>query len=376
MSDCLVIPTYWSTSDSPSWKTFDHPIPVDEEGTLGRTLKNLEEVAYPSPIALFPVPDHPRIEEKVRGIAAGRNLDIRIVGSEAHAKMKGGLESLGFPEDLLQAVDRDSYGGVRNEGLLFAAFQGFENIVMIDDDECVEDTYRSCALRYMGERKGRAAVLGKTGCVTDERGRKIYDGQSSAVLSGWPKDELFNEAVRRELSAPETLTPCTVAFGGNMVLNRHLFLHVPFDPYGARGEDDDYVLNARHEGYPFFFDRDLVLLHLPPARGRSFWTRQRQDIVRFRYLREKVRRFGFSPASLGPFLGYFTADDLEYKAVSTSIQAALQFMDSDREEFREFLNNALVALSPPTQELKARVDTFLRFQDAWRTYIPKIWSEG
>ncbi len=115
-----------------------------------------------------------------------------------------------------------------------------------------------------------------------------------------------------------------------MVLHRKLFLQVPFDPYGTRGEDDDYVLNARYCGFPFFFDKNLLLLHLPPQRNGSYWTRQRQDIQRFRYIREKVRMFGFDPKILGSFLEYFTQEDLEFKAVSSSIKAALTFIDSNR----------------------------------------------
>jgi hypothetical protein len=372
----MIIPTYWSTPDLPSWKTYDHPISITEEGSLGRTLDNLEEHGYPDTIVLFPAPTDLRIEQKVRDISAGRNLDIRVVTTTDLDRMRATLARLGFPADLLEAVDMTSYGGVRNFGLIYAAIYGFENIIMIDDDECIDEGYRASALRYMTERIGGREVLGKTGCVVDSAGLKIYDGQASDGLADWPKDALFNEAVRKELEATERLTDCTVAFGGNMVLNRKLFLTVPFDPYGTRGEDDDYVLNARYRGYPFFFDRDLLLLHLPPARQRSFWARQRQDILRFRYLREKLCLFGFDPSSVGVFLEYFTRDDLEYKAVSSSIQAALGFVDRDREEFLEFLNNAILAESPSIGEIRMKAKTFLRFMDAWGRVLPKVWDEN
>jgi len=269
-------------------------------------------------------------------------------------------------------VNMNSYGGVRNLGLIYAALHGFENAVMIDDDECVDEGYHAAALRDMGSRVRDREVLGKTGCVLDSEGRKVYDGQVADALDAWPKDALFNETVRRELEASERLTNCTVAFGGNMVLNRKLFLRVPFDPYGTRGEDDDYVLNARSRGYSFFFDRDLLLLHLPPRRQGSFWTRQRQDILRFRYLREKIRLFGFDPESLGAFLEYFTRDDLERKAVSSSIQAALRFLDRDRGEFKEFLNNAVIAVSSPIGDIRAQAEAFLRFMDAWERVLPRV----
>jgi hypothetical protein len=89
-------------------------------------------------------------------------------------------------------------------------------------------------------------------------------------------------------------------------------------------------------------------------------------------MREKVRIFGFEPESLGGFLGYFTQDDLEYKAISSSIQAALHFIDTDRNEFTEFLNNAIAAETPPVAQLRSRVNAFLRFMDAWQSVLPKI----
>lgn len=372
MADCMIIPTYWSTPTIASARIFDHPIPITEKGTLARTLDNLETLRYPDPVILFPAPLDTAIEAKVRGLAAGRSLNIHVFSETDLVAIRSTLERQGFPAELSRAVDLNSYGGVRNMGLLYAAVHGFENIVMIDDDECVDEGYRHAALRYMGESVDGREVLGKTGCVVDEEGRKSYDGQASFILENWPKDERFNVLVRKSLEAEKRLSECSMAFGGNMVLNKRMFTVVPFDPYGTRGEDDDYVLNARYQGFPFFFDQDLLLLHLPPKRTGAYWARQRQDIFRFKYVREKARLFGFDPESLGAFLEYFTQDDLEYKAVSSSIYGALRFVDSDRAEFMEFLNNAVLAETPPARQLRERVETFLRFMDAWRSIVPKI----
>jgi len=373
MGNCMIIPTYWSTLKQPSWKVFDHPIPIDEEGTLARTLDNLQSIDYPDPIILFPAPLDGEIVAKVRSIAAGRAIDIRVFSEDDLAAMVAALHDNGFPADALGTVAMTSYGGVRNIGLIYAALHGFENVVMIDDDECIDGGYLQTAIENMGRADNGFEVLGKTGCVVDENGRKVYDGQATAVLDDWPKDVLFNEAVKQEIDAETGLSPCTVAFGGNMVINAGMFLRVPFDPYGTRGEDDDYVLNARRCGYKFFFDKDLVLLHLPPKRKGAHWARQRQDILRFKYLREKAKLFGFAPESLGCFLEYFVQDDLEYKAVSSSIKAALHFVDTDRAEFVEFLNNAILAESGPVDEYRAKAEAFVAFLEAWQETLPRLW---
>jgi len=368
----MIIPTYWSTPDIHSWKIFDHPIPIDEAGTLGRTLDNIESTGYPDPVIIFPAPTDSRIEARVREISRNRDLNIHVFDSADLLSIRRSLQNAGFPASLLEAVHMDSYGGVRNMGLVYAALHGFDTVVMIDDDECIDSRYREAALRFMGDSRRGTKVLGKTGCVVDSKGNKFYDGQISEALQGWPKDELFNREVKRALEKESQLSETRIAFGGNMVLNAELFLRVPFDPYGTRGEDDDYVLNARYGGLPLFFDQELLLLHLPPERSHNYWTRQRQDILHFRYMREKIRAFGFEPESLGEFLSYFILDDLEYKAVSSSIQAALHFVDIDRDECKEFLNNAIAAESPPIAQLRSRVDAFQRFMDAWQKVLPKL----
>lgn len=372
MANCMIIPTYWFTPSLSTWKVFDHPISVLEEGTLGRTLDNLEEMEYPDPIVLFPAPLNQEIENKVKQIAAGRSLDIRVFTEKDLIQACSVLRKNGFPEEFLETINLNSYGGVRNLGLIYATLNGFDNVVMIDDDECIDKQYHTSALKYMGETVNGKEILGKTGCVIDENGHKLYDGQATYTLENWPKDALFNENVLKELEAKDSISRCTVAFGGNMVINKKMFLHVPFDPYGTRGEDDDYVLNARYCGLHFFFDQDLLLLHLPPKRNGSFWARQRQDILRFKYLREKVRLFSFSPETLGTFIEYFTKEDLEYKAVSSSVLAAQHFVDTDPGEFKEFLNNAILAESTPVADFHSRAETFLRFLDAWEKVMPNI----
>jgi hypothetical protein len=366
MSNCMIIPTYWSTPDIPSWKIFDHPIPLEEIGTLGRTLDNLEEIDYPDPVILFPAPMEKKIYDKVCGITAKRDLNLHVFSAADLLEIQNFLVQVGFPHDLIPEIDLRSYGGVRNMGLLYAAQNGFDTVVMIDDDECIEKDYPQIANRYMGEIFNGQRVLGKTGCVLDADGKKYYDGQKHPGLEAWPKDALFNENVQTELNAEGPLTSCTVAFGGNMVIHRDMFLNVPFDPYGTRGEDDDYVLNARYCGLPFFFDKELLLLHLPPKRHGSYWTRQRQDILRFKYVREKIRLFDFPPETLGSFLEYFTQEDLELKVVSSSIYAAKAFVDSDKIEFNEFLNNAIMAETATVPTAKKKAENFLRFLDVWQ----------
>ena len=72
------------------------------------------------------------------------------------------------------------------------------------------------------------------------------------------------------------------------------------------------------------------------------------------------------------FFGYFLRDDLEHKAVTASIQAARHYLDTDREEAQEFLNNALVAVEPNCAQMRAKAERQLRFMDDWARVVPKV----
>lgn len=373
MSCCLVVPTYWSTDSILSWKVFDHPFKVEEEGTLLRTLENLSKNNIKEEVVILPVPCLKEIVDKVNSIVKKvSNLDITVIDEVKYGEIKKTLEKAGMDQTSLCLVDSYCYGGVRNLGLAYSQINGYENSIMIDDDELLYPDYIEKALKYIGSEYKGDIVLAKTGCVEDNLGRKIYEGQAHKSLESWPKDLKFNEEVNSMLTSQNILTPSSIAFGGNMVLNKRIFSTVPFDPFGTRGEDDDYVLNCKYCGYKMYFDQNLVLIHLPPTRNQKYWTRQRQDIIRFRYVREKAKLFNIKQEELGSFFSYFVGDDLEKKAVNSSIDAALSFENTNRQEFIGFLTNAKEAVEERREILERKIETFKRLIDVWQRTMKKF----
>ncbi|MGD1819329.1 MAG: hypothetical protein ACPKOI_05560 [Pleomorphochaeta sp.] len=367
MSSCLIIPTYWSTNTIESWKVFDHPFPIEEEGTLLRTLENLSEIGIKEEVVIIPVPCSKEISDKVWGIVNKvSNLNISVIDVPTYNDMLKKLKKAGMDDKSLCLVDTYCYGGVRNLGLAYAQINGYQRAIMIDDDEVLYSDYIEKALKHVGNEYNGEKILAKTGCVEDSLGRKIYEGQAHDSLLSWPKDKLFNEEVNSMLNSSQMLYSTPIAFGGNMVLDREVFSTVPFDPFGTRGEDDDYVLNCKYCGYKMFFDPDFVLIHLPPERNQKYWSRQRQDIIRFRYVREKARIFNIDKKELGSFFGYFTGDDLEKKAVNSSIDAALVFEDNNRQEFLGFLDNAKEAVEERKEIIEGKIETFKSLIDVWQ----------
>jgi hypothetical protein len=114
------------------------------------------------------------------------------------------------------------------------------------------------------------------------------------------------------------LVPSPMALGGNMVFHRDLFRRVCFDPGITRGEDIDYLINARLEGIRWWFDPALTILHLPPRHLETpAYQRTREDVLRFIYEREKLRLYSeVRPAWLEPYPGALLGDDLEEHALA------------------------------------------------------------
>ena len=373
MRNCIVIPTYWSTPNIKSWMTFDHPTPIDEIGTLPRTLENLQDMKIKLPVILFPTPKSPKIEKRVKILSKVYDLDIHLFSGEELKEVKNLFKQNNCRNEFLKVLHLKSYGSIRNMGLIYAALKDYDNVIQIDDDELIEDPmYIIKAVDYMGKKWNGETVLGKTGFYRDKQDRIYYDGQLKFKYKNWPKDELFNAELENNLSGKKRLVKTIGAFGGNMVINKEMFIKVPYDPYGTRGEDDDYAINALYKGFKFFFDRHLWIRHLPPDRKKAYWTRHRQDIIRFKYLREKIKLLGLIPKHLGIFIEKFMHEDLEYMAVSSSIDAAFYFMNEDEEEFREFLHNAELTVKIKRKDMKNKAQTFLNFLAEWSKLMPRI----
>jgi hypothetical protein len=101
-----------------------------------------------------------------------------------------------------------------------------------------------------------------------------------------------------------------------MVFHRELFTQVGFDPAITRGEDIDYLINARIAGHIFLFDSKLSIMHLPPRHFESFqYAKMRQDVFRFIYEKEKLQWNNMSPDEFAPYPGRLLGSDLILSAL-------------------------------------------------------------
>ena len=329
----IVIPTYWTWGkdqpDGPVEALFDHPTPLDGESTLPRLLEALCRMEGPPFTVLVLVATvHPDLEqaaaERVAGLIAPFRERLPIIQFAAAdlAMLHKRLRESG-QEDLTPLFSLHSYPGVRNCQLIVPHILGAEVIVALDDDEVVGPDYLAKATEFIGQEYEGKRVLGVAGFYLDKEGSLFLPEHPPTGNIFLDKNAIMNQATRRLLETPGRLVQTPIAFGGNMVFHRDLFTQVPFDPGITRGEDIDYVINARLMGFDFWLDKELTITHLPPeAYGALPYTKLLQDVYRFIYEREKLhlatKRSDVKPLfieALDPYPGRFLRDDVEEQAL-------------------------------------------------------------
>ena len=330
----IVVPTYWGRprgeSPKPGDAIFDHPTPLDGDSTLPRLLESLARLeagdafrllilAAPVAPSLAAIAEQ-RLAAMLRPFA--ERFEVGIVGQAAASLLQPLARAIGFDP---AAINLDDYAGVRNLQLLIPQALGSGLVVALDDDEVVAPDY----LRIARETASRAGFRGAAGFYEDGEGSLTLPETPATGNIFHDKPAIMNDATRQLQNAPGRWVDSVVAFGGNMLFGRALFTHVGFDPGITRGEDLDYVLNARLAGFRFWLDKRLRITHLPPHHfDTAPYARLAEDVRRFIYEREKLRHakqhaprtgshFDTPPADVwDPYPGRFMQDDLEEQALA------------------------------------------------------------
>ena len=310
----IVIPTYWGPATA---ALYDHPTPVDGDSTLPQLLDSLAAQADAPEFSVFVLVSAVGAEweeaatRRVSAILApyAPRLHPYLVDARTARLLVARLQPAGLDA---QISGMKGYAAVRNVQLLVPAALGAQVIIALDDDEVVRPDYVRTATELIGaEHEGRKLV-GIAGLYADAEGQVLLP--EPAQTGNWLLDKaaFMNETLEGPLAASDRLSPTPMALGGNMVFHRELFARIGFDPGITRGEDIDYLLNARMAGFIFYLDRLLRITHLPPRHYESPpYGKMRQDVLRFVYEREKLRRGALTPEALDPYPGRLLRDDLD-----------------------------------------------------------------
>lgn len=298
----VAVPTYWShASDTtgPEDIIFDHPTPLNEGGTLSRTLESFKVMKGSFNVIIVAAVAHPSLDndvhEHVKKLLAPFKDDLNIT-LVSPSNLTAINEKLSKP-----LLSLTSYGNIRNVQLAVPYAMGAKVVIGIDDDELVEDPdFIKKVMDNIHTTENPTNIHGMAGPYYDRNGE--YQIAGADELEDCPnlfikKNYFMNTALKAAMKQGETkdVFPCNIAFGGNMCMSREMIANTCHDPYIPRGEDYDYVINAKMNGYTYSFQPKMSIVHLPPdsdgSQAADKLSKMTCDIKRFIYMKEKNSLF-------------------------------------------------------------------------------------
>ncbi len=391
MKKTVLIPTYWGRKKEDGWKegdaVYDHATPIDECGTLERTLDSmrlLKDDDYSLVILICPT--SPELETVAlvnvkRSISAiGLDVPTYIFAPSDLLRISEILEKANMSASEKKLLNMSGYANVRNMCLLAAELLHSDVAVLIDDDEIFEDeNFIAKSVEFIGKRVYGDIVHGIAGFYLNKDGRYYDDVKFESWMTYWDRFGCKSKAFDEIIGSSPRIKRTPFAFGGAMILHKDLFRCVPFDPNITRGEDIDYLINSKMYGFSFFLDNTLSIKHLPEAKKHPEWKRLREDIYRFVYEKAKLtsqyktsNMLLVSAEDFDPYPGEFLHDDLEDKIFRSNLMLALRYLsEGDMLSAEEAMNNIMIS----KRDAIPMYDAFSRYrttQKQWDKLISMV----
>jgi len=393
MKVTMIIPSYWGRKKSDNLKetdtVYDHPTPLDENGTLGRTLKSLSILENKDfnlvVLGVSTASDIQKdVESKISSIVKDTSSEVRtFFFSYSHlAKIHHYLADHNL-DKFAPLLQLNGYSNIRNFCLFSAHLLGSEVAVLIDDDEIFEDPrFMDKALEFIGKNNQGDRILAVAGYYINPDNDFLLNKEISPWMTHWNKIDCMNRTFKEIIGKSPRLKETPFVFGGNMVVHRDLFTRVPFDPSITRGEDIDFLINARMFGFKFFLDNQLSIKHDAPPKTHPEWRKLREDIFRFVFEKSKLEAQEPTPSmvkitaeDLDYYPGEFLKNDLEERIFRSNLMLAIDYLNQgDKRGAMECMNNIYLAktnyssMTSPFQEL-------LRLQKVWKDLMEYFSSE-
>ena len=386
MKVTMVIPSYWGRESRIGWQKgdaiYDHPIPLDHEGTLLRAIESIKILQDKDfQLAIIAVPTtkdidtevEAKVETIIKSVSHDVGVDILLFGP-SHLEKIHDIFFRNGKEDYTDILELRGYSNIRNLCLFIPHILNSDISVLIDDDEVFEDKeFMSKAKEHIGNDFEGKPVLAVAGYYLQKDGGYLVKSDSDEWTKSWKKNEKMNEGFRNYIGTGARLKVTPFVFGGNMVIHRDIYMNVPFDPNVTRGEDIDFLMNAKMFGYNFYLDNQLSIKHLPPPKTHPVWRRLREDIYRFIYQRAKIESqkdiegmTRIYPEDFDPYPGYFFKSDLDEIIETSCKMLSEQYLDEDdKVASKETLRNITLAKT----EANPQFDPFEKmcnFQNRWQ----------
>lgn len=393
MKTVMVIPTYWGRRKKAGWKEgdaiYDHPTPLDEEGTLRRCLQSINILKDKSfslvIIAVATARDiEAEVEKKVSEIihSLKPEMPTYLFSHNQMRKLSNKVVERG-DENLKHLLQIRGYSNVRNACLIAAHLLSADIAILIDDDEVFEDAdFLSKAREFMAEEIEGRKVLAKAGYYINPGGSYLIKREIEPWMTYWNKAEIMNQAFDQIIGQPPRIKETPFVFGGNLVVHRDLFSKVPFDPHITRGEDIDFLINVKMFGYSFFLDNQLAIHHYAPPKSHALWCRMREDIYRFVYEKEKLKgqyskegMVKLRAEDLDIYPGAFLKDNLNELIFKSNQMLAFKYLqEGDIEASQECQKNILLAECDALPSFNP-FEKVLELQSQWENLMSFIAEE-
>lgn len=391
----MVIPSYWARESRVGWMQgdtiYDHPIPLDNEGTLSRAIQSvgvLEDKDFQLVIIAIPTSKdiEIQVEKKVADIIKSAYTDtgveVLLFGPSHLKQIHELLISEGKKEytDLLQL---NGYSNIRNLCMFIPHVLGSEVAVLIDDDEVFEDRkFISKTREFIGTDITGSNIDAVAGYYLQPDGDFHVKKPYHPWMKYWDQFDNMNKAFDQIIGTEPRLKETPFVFGGNMVIHRRLFTVIPFDPEVPRGEDIDFLMNARMFGYHFYLDNQLSIKHLPPQKTHHTWKQLREDIYRFIYERLKIESqedvegmIKVYPEDFDPYPGCFLKNDLNEKIRRSSELLSEEYLArGDIEGSEEALRNIIIAQTDAVPDSSPFQDLCI-LQKRWQEMMEYTYQE-
>ena len=356
--------------------TYDHTTSLSSQGELPRCLDSLRKVRGLGHIVIL-VAAEPSIEnqaaEKVQTqVSQYPSLNVAVVGAPELALIQQRMEQLGVP--VRNEIGLSGYGAVRNLGLLVANMLDFDAAVFLDDDSVVEDeAFLEKAMYGLGKLTRRGVpILAKTGYYLNEEGSFLSNKPTKWYDHFWQQGKAFNAWIAKAMAGPR-LSRSNHVCGGCLALHKEAFRRVSFDPWIARGEDLDYMLDLRMYGSDIWFDNQWAMRHLPPATPRE-GLRFRQDIFRWlyeyrkiEYARTQIDLLQIKPQSLQPYPGPFLESNITKRIRRTALLRSI-----GRPDGRGYRQAAKSATGEAAKYAETHCSKYFEFQFKWPAIMSRF----
>ena len=352
---------------------------MSASGELPRCLESLRCVRGLGHIIVLVIAE-PAIENKaaskIRAVAEQfPDLNIAVVGAPEMALVRQRMEQLNI--GLRGEVGLAGYGAMRNLGLLLAGALDFDSVVFIDDDVVIDDpAFLEKAMYGLGKlTRSGVPILAKSGFYLNKEGQYLSSRSTKWYNRYWDQATAFNKWISKAMKGPR-LSRSNHVCGGSLALHREAFRRVSFDPWIARGEDLDYMLDLRMYGSDIWFDNQWSLRHLPPA-STSEGTRFRQDIYRWlyeyrkmEYSRTQIDLMQVKPQSLEPYPGPFLEPGITKRIRITAILRSLA-----RKDKKAYRQAAKAARTEAVMYAQRNCSKYFEFQFVWPELMARMDSD-